>query len=50
VRYQISIEIDGKPLIDERVASILEAIKERGSLLAASKAGHTLFEGLGGDL
>jgi len=38
VRYQISIEIDGKPLIDERVASILEAIKERGSLLAASKA------------
>jgi len=38
VRYRPVIEIRGIPAVDEEVASILEALREKGSLLSASKS------------
>ncbi|HWQ17803.1 MAG TPA: LysR family transcriptional regulator, partial [Sulfolobales archaeon] len=38
VRYQVVIDIDGGELIDEQVINALRIVKERGSLLAASKS------------
>lgn len=38
VRYQVVIDIDGAGLIDEQIINALRIVKERGSLLAASKS------------
>lgn len=37
VRYRIFIEVDGVELIDEQIIDALRIIKEKGSILAASK-------------
>ena len=38
IRYDVLIEYDGTPIMDSRLAILLKLVKEKGSLLAASRA------------
>jgi len=38
IRYQVVIDVDGVEVIDEQIINVLRIVKERGSLLAASKS------------
>lgn len=52
-RYSIKIdvifEIDGKKVIDSRLAKLLLLIDKYGSILATSKALGSVFSCMGGD-
>ena len=37
-KFQVILEIDGNPLIDSQLASILKLIEERGSLFVACRS------------
>ena len=38
IRYEVLIEVNGKTLMDSRLANLLKQLRSKGSLLAASKA------------
>jgi len=38
IKYEVILEYDGKPLLDSKLANLLKLLREKGSLLAASKA------------
>ncbi len=37
-RFRMVLELDGRPVVDERLASLLKMVEETGSILSASKA------------